>query len=111
MPSTWAIPNTFRIDLSIGPIGLSGSLEGVNSEFRIATKWPYNWSAGLIFGATGTAGRAPSFWRGFGAKFGRKSAENLKKQNTEYCKFTGFGAMDVTKPYKFIGFGACGGPY
>ncbi len=29
----------------------------MNSEFRIATKWPYNWSAGLIFGATGTAGR------------------------------------------------------
>jgi len=40
---------------------LSGSLDGVNSEFRIATKWPYNWSAEPIFGATGTAGRAPSF--------------------------------------------------
>ncbi len=25
----------------------------------------------------------PSFYRGFGAKFGRKSAENLKNQNTE----------------------------
>ena len=42
-------------------IQLSGSLEGVNSEFRVATKWPYNWSAGLLLGATGTAGRAPSF--------------------------------------------------
>ncbi len=35
---------------------LSGSLEGVISEFRFATKWLYNWFAGLIFGATGTAG-------------------------------------------------------
>ncbi len=25
---------------------------------------------------------------------------------TKPCKFIGFGAMDVTKPYKFIGFGA-----
>ena len=25
------------------------------------TKRPYNWSAGLMFSATGTAGRAPSF--------------------------------------------------
>ncbi len=25
---------------------------------------------------------------------------------TKPYKFTGFGAMDVTKPYKFIGFGA-----
>ncbi len=40
---------------------LGGSLGGVFSEFRIATKSPLNWSAGLIFGATGTAGRAPSF--------------------------------------------------
>ena len=29
------------------------------------TKRPYNWFAGLSLGATGTAGRAPSFWRGF----------------------------------------------
>ncbi len=25
---------------------------------------------------------------------------------TKPCKFMGFGAMDVTKPYKYIGFGA-----
>jgi hypothetical protein len=25
---------------------------------------------------------------------------------TKPCKFLGFGAMDVTKPYKFLGFGA-----
>ena len=63
---------------------LSGSLEGVTSEFRIAPTWLYNWSAGLIFGATGIAGRAPSFWRGFGAKFGRKWAENRPiNQNSE----------------------------
>jgi hypothetical protein len=42
------------------PISLGGSLEGVNSKFRIATKLPYNWSAELIFGAIATAGRAPS---------------------------------------------------
>ncbi len=40
---------------------LSGSLEGVISEFRIASKWLSNLSAGLIFGATGTERRAPSF--------------------------------------------------
>ena len=34
------------------------------------------WSAGLICDATGTARRAPSIWRDFGAKFGRKLAEN-----------------------------------
>jgi hypothetical protein len=32
---------------------------------------------------------------------------------TKPHKFIGFGAMDVTKPYKFIGFGAMDGtkPY
>ena len=29
---------------------------------------------------------------------------------TKPYKFMGFGAMDVTKPYKFIGFGAMDGP-
>ncbi len=42
-------------------IYLSDSLEGVNSEFKIAMKWSENWSGGLIFGLTCTAGRAPSF--------------------------------------------------
>ena len=48
---------------AIGPLGakLSGSVEGVISEFRIATKWPQNYSAGLICGATGNARRGPSF--------------------------------------------------
>ncbi len=32
----------------------------------------------------------------------------LAKSVTKHCKFTGFGAMDVTKPYKLIGFGAAG---
>ncbi len=27
---------------------------------------------------------------------------------TKPYKFTGFGAMDVAKPYEFIGFGAAG---
>ncbi len=27
---------------------------------------------------------------------------------TKHYRFIGFGAMDVTKPYKFIGFGAIG---
>ncbi len=39
---------------------------------------------GAFFGATGTAGRAPSFQMGFGAKFGRNSAENRPKiKNSE----------------------------
>ncbi len=29
---------------------------------------------------------------------------------TKPYKFIGFGAMDVTKPYKFIGFGAMDAP-
>ena len=29
---------------------------------------------------------------------------------TKTYKFIGFGAMDVTKPYEFIGFGAPSGP-
>ncbi len=29
---------------------------------------------------------------------------------TKPYKFIGFGAMDVTKPYKFTGFGALGDP-
>ena len=33
-------------------------------------------AGGLIFGATGIAGRAPSFYNGFGAKFGRKSTRD-----------------------------------
>ncbi len=40
---------------------LSGTLGVVISEFRIAAKSSWKWSAGLNFGATGTAGRAPSF--------------------------------------------------
>jgi hypothetical protein len=39
----------------------TGCLKAVWPDFFGATKWPYNWSAGLIFGATGIAGRAPSF--------------------------------------------------
>ena len=73
----------FHDDFLLEPTNLSGSLGGVISELRIATKWSWHWSAGLIFSATGTAGRAPPFWRGSGAKFGRKSAENLENLNTE----------------------------
>jgi hypothetical protein len=32
--------------------------------------------------------------------------ENRTQYVTKPYKFIGFGAMDVTKPYKFIGFGA-----
>ncbi len=37
---------------------------GVLQFLDIATKWPYNWSAGFIFGATGIASGAPSIKRG-----------------------------------------------
>ncbi len=37
-----------------------GYLKAVWPELFGATKWPQNWSAGLIFGATGTTRRAPS---------------------------------------------------
>ncbi len=39
----------------------TGYLKAVWPELFGATKWLSNWSAGLVFGATGTARRAPSF--------------------------------------------------
>ena len=41
--------------------GFRAKAEGKNPKFRIATKGPRNWFTGLICGATGAAGRAPSF--------------------------------------------------
>ncbi len=64
--------------------------ESANSDFdvpknRRAPPGPGGPPPGpLIFGANGTAGRAPSFQRCFGAKFGQKSPENRpKNQNSE----------------------------
>ena len=39
---------------------------------------PSNWSPGLILGAVCTMFRARPDYRGLGAKFGQKSAKNLK---------------------------------
>jgi hypothetical protein len=49
--------------------------EGSLACFVGAATWPYNWSAGLIFGATGTAERAlvlDGFWGHVWPKFNRK---------------------------------------
>ncbi len=43
------------------------------------TKWYSNWSPGLILGEFCTIFRAGPVWRGLGAKFGRKTAENRPK--------------------------------
>jgi hypothetical protein len=45
----------------------------------------YEWSAGLISGATGTEGRASSFKRGFWVNFGRKSVENRPELSRPDC--------------------------
>ena len=46
-------------------------LTAVWPQFVGATTWPWNRSVGMIFGATGTARRAPWILRGSGAKFGK----------------------------------------
>ncbi len=48
-------------EFPIETVSKSGYLKAVWPDFVGATKWLYNWSAGLIFAASGTAGRAPSF--------------------------------------------------
>ncbi len=61
-PANWglhALRPRASADLSLHL--LSGPWEGVTPEVRIATKWNRTYSAELIFAATGTAGRAPSF--------------------------------------------------
>ncbi len=55
--------------MRISDFGFDGGTEHV-------TKAPYNWSPGLILGAFCTIFRAGPFWKGLGAKFGQKAAEN-----------------------------------
>ncbi len=46
----------------------------------------------------------PRFWR-VGSALITRAPQRVPGITKPY-KFIGFGAMDITKPYKFIGFGA-----
>ncbi len=55
------------------------------STRKMATKWPYNESPGLILGAVCTICRACPVGAGLGAKFGREMTEKCQNLNYKFC--------------------------
>ncbi len=71
----------------------------VGPDQKMVTKWPHNWSPGLILGAFCTICRARPVGTGLGARFGRKPAKN-KNHNYNFITYLNEGKVSLGRAWR-----------